>query len=689
MKQLVFTLFILFCGTGFLSAQRTISGTVSDEAGVRLIGANVIAKNSTEVGTITDVDGAFSLKVPSGTQILVVSYTGYESREVTLGTSDVVNITLSEGRLLEEVVVTALGIKRDKSNLGYSVGQITSNELVTGRTTNVTNALVGKVAGVRVSGSGGSFTGSGIIVRGFTTFLGSNQPLYVVDGIPIDNSGGGTPLQTGSSLSNRAIDLNQEDIENISVLKGAGATTLYGSRGAAGVILITTKKGKKNQKNSITYTANYASQEVNRIPDYQNTYGQGTGGAFNATAISSWGPKIDGRKVTLPSDYRAAGIGDSVALTAYPKNVEELFRKGFNMQHNLSFQGGSDKSTYRLSMGYLQDQGVFDNNRLNRYNVGLNAAQDITSKLNAAVSINYSSNSSKRTLQGNQLSNPLFRSWFTPRSWDLTGLPWQTATGAQLHYDPAVDNPRWSIYNNLNDDNTDRILGNVNLTYKMNSWLTANYKIGVDNFTFATKSYDQIGIRGGGSTSNGPTGAIRETSDIVRNINSYLSLSAAKHLNEDFEVMGVVGHEVINERRDAYSLIGRGLIVPGLRNLSTNTTAFTPAYGLSKRRIVGVFGNLTTIYKNFATVDVSLRNDWNSTLPITANSYLYYSFAGTLNLDRSFSTLKSNTVNLLKLEGNFGRTGKGEISYMLQILIMVQLVELMDLVRLLYFHLTH
>jgi len=292
-----------------------------------LIGANVVAKENVEVGTITDIDGNYKLQIPASVATLVFSYTGYETKEIIIGTDNVLNVTLAEGNILEEVVVTALGIKRDKSNLGYSVGQINSEELVLGRTTNVTNALVGKVAGIRVSGSGGSFTGSGVIVRGFTTFLGSNQPLYVVDGIPIDNSGGGTALQSGSSQSNRAIDLNQDDIENISVLKGAGATTLYGSRGASGVILITTKKGKKNQKNSITYTANYATQEVNRTPDYQNTFGQGTGGNFNAAAISSWGPKIDGRKVTLPADYRAAGVGDSVALLHILKMLKNYLEK--------------------------------------------------------------------------------------------------------------------------------------------------------------------------------------------------------------------------------------------------------------------------------------------------------------------------------------------------------------------------
>ncbi len=410
----------------------------------------------------------------------------------------------------------------------------------------------------------------------------------MVDGIPIDNSGGGTPLQAGSSLSNRAIDLNQEDIENISVLKGAGATTLYGSRGAAGVILITTKKGRKNQKNAVTYSANYALQDVNRTPDYQNTYGQGAGGVFNPAAISSFGPKIAGQRVALPASYRASKlVGDSTNLTAFPNNVTDLFRTGANMQHNLSFQGGTNNSGYRLSVGYLDDQGVLDNNRLKRYNIGLNATHDLTEKLSAGISINYTQNSSDRTLQGNQLSNPLFRSWLTPRSWNLTGLPWQDANGNQLHYDAAVDNPRWTIANNLNDDKITRILGNFNLRYKLNSWLTADYKLGVDNFAFSRSSYDQIGIRGGGSTQNGATGGIRERRDIVNNINSYITLAANKKLNSDFELFAVLGQETVNEYRSNTDLIGRGIIVRNNRNLNSNTVTYTPFNEVLQKRYQG------------------------------------------------------------------------------------------------------
>jgi TonB-linked SusC/RagA family outer membrane protein len=659
MKQVVFSLLIVFFSVSMTYAQSRVTGKVTDVAGEALIGASVTVKENPTVGTITDIDGMYEMVVPSGGQTLVFSYTGYNTKEMAIGGASVVNISLEEGKLLDEVVVTALGIRKDKSNIGYSVGQVNEEDLKVARATNLTNSLVGKIAGVRTTGSGGSFTGSSIIVRGFTTFLGSNQPLMVVDGIPIDNSGGNTPLQAGSSLSNRAIDINQEDIESISVLKGAGATTLYGSRGAAGVILITTKKGKKNQKNSVNYNVNFAFQEVNRMPDYQNTYGQGVGGNFNATAISSWGPRMDGRRVALPAAYQQAGVGDSVAFVAHPDNVADLFRRGSNMQHNLSFQGGTDKSSYRLSLGYLDDQGVLDNNRLKRYNVTLNSNHEITSRLTAGLNVTYSNNSSQRTLQGNQLSNPLFRSWFTPRSWDLTGLPYQDAAGNQLHYDPIVDNPYWTIYNNLNDDNIDRVIGNINLRYKLNSWINAEYKLGVDNFSYFRSAYDQIGIRGGGSTQNGPTGGIREFRDIVRNMNSFLSITGQKSITDDLEMIFLIGQETVSDRRHNSDIIGRNLIVRDLRNLSTNTTAFNPTFSIEQRRIIGLLGNLTTIYKNFATLDLSLRNDWNSTLPQSANSYLYYSAAVSVNLLEAVPSLKSDNFNELKLRSNYGRTGKG------------------------------
>jgi TonB-linked SusC/RagA family outer membrane protein len=658
-KRLLLTAFLMLTAIFLGISQRLITGTVADQNNEPMVGASVIAKGTT-VGIITDIDGKYSLSVPADVTTLIFSFAGYKTQEVAISTSNVVDVQLAES-VLQEVVVTAFGIKKDKSNIGYSATQVNSKDLTMGHTTNITNALAAKVPGVRVSGSGGSFSSSSIIIRGYTSFTGSNQPLFVVDGISIDNSGGGNTLQTGVTNSGRAIDLNQEDIESISVLKGAAATSLYGSRAANGVVLITTKSGKSKEKQSITYSVNVAQQEVNRLPDYQNTYAQGNTGIFNPGAVASWGPKIDGRSVLLPVAYRGLnGPGDTTTtLTAYPNNVADFFQKGINMQHNLSFQGGTERSGYRLSLGYLDDNGVIDNNNLKRYNLGLNATTEITKKLTAGVSVNYSLNKSRRTPQGNQLSNPLFRSWFTPRSWDLTGRPYQNATGGNLHYD-AVDNPRWSIYNNLYDDQVDRVFGNFNLRYAFNDWLTASAKVGADNFAYSGSFYDQIGAAGQGSTVAGGIGGIREIRQNSRIINSTFLLTADKKVSQDVNLTFVLGSEILDQFNNNTDLLGRGVTVRNFRNLQANTTTPIPnSFNKWQYRLIGFFANATATYKNWATLDLAVRNDNNSILPAANNSYTYYSVAGTVNVVNALN-LKSNVLSSLKLRGNTGLVGSAK-----------------------------
>jgi TonB-linked SusC/RagA family outer membrane protein len=673
-KRLLLLLSMALLSVGSMLAQRTVSGSIKDDKGEAMVGASVIVKGTT-TGTITDIDGKFSLNVPKDATTLVVSFTGFTTKEVALGANNVLDITLEEGKVLEEAVVTAFGIKKDKSNLGYAVSTINNEELTTAHTTNITNALAAKVPGVRISGSGGSFSSSSITIRGFTSFTGSNQPLFVVDGISIDNSGGNNTLQTGVTNSSRAIDLNQEDIEAISVLKGAAATALYGSRAANGVILITTKSGKSKQKQSVTYSFNVAQQEVNRLPDYQNIYGQGNNipanalasstPTFNPAAVASWGPRIDGRSVPLPNAFKGLnGPGDtSTTFAAFPNNVADLFRKGMNTQHNLSFQGGTGIAGYRLSVGYLDDNGVLDNNRLKRYNVGLNATSEISKKLTAGVSINYSLNKSQRTGQGNQLSNPLFRTWFTPRSWDLTGRPYQSATGANLHYD-AVDNPRWTIYNNLYDDQVDRVFGNFNLRYQLTDWLSASAKVGADNFVSSASYYDQIGALGQSATVAGGIGGIREIRNVSRILNSTVVLTADKKLSEDFNLTVIAGNEVLDQFRNNTDLVGRGLTVRDFRNISNATTilpnpTLTTPYEKWQYRLVGFFANATLVYKNWATLDLAVRNDQNSILPKANNSYTYYSVAGTVNMVKALN-IKSNVLTALKLRANTGLVGSAK-----------------------------
>jgi TonB-dependent SusC/RagA subfamily outer membrane receptor len=403
-------LFLLLWGVVFFAtqaiAQRTISGKVTDDKGTPLQNVSVIVRG-TSTGTVTKADGTYSISVSANAKALIFSAVDMTTLEVSIGAGSVVDAKLkSEDKTMSEVVVTAFGIKKDKKTLGYGVTQLSGTELTQAHTTNISNAIASKIPGVRTSGSGGSFTGSSILIRGFTTFTGSNQPLYVVDGIPIDNSGGGFALQNGVPRSNRAIDINQDDVESISVLKGAGAAVLYGSRAANGVILITTKKGKAGQKNSIQYSTTYQIESVNRMPSYQNEYAQGTGGVFSASTQQSWGPRIVGQTVTNAYNPLTTLNNRTEVLQAYPNNVKEIMRQGMNWQNNIAFSGGTEKNTFRFSYGYLKNKGVLDNNELTRHNFSINASSKVNNYLTVSASGNYSNNASRRTQQGNQLSNP-------------------------------------------------------------------------------------------------------------------------------------------------------------------------------------------------------------------------------------------------------------------------------------------
>ncbi len=655
---LLFCLFLM-AASGF--AQRTIKGVVTDESGEPLIGANVVAKG-TAIGTVTDVDGAYSIIVPSEVTELTFTYTGFYPQDVAIGTLTEINAVLEEGVTIQEVVVTSFGIKKDKSNLGYNVSQLNSEELTVAHTTNITNALSAKVPGVRASGAGGSFSSSSIIIRGYTSFTGSNQPLFIVDGIAIDNTGGGSALQNGVTNSSRAIDLNQDDIESISVLKGAAATSLYGSRGANGIILVTTKSGKVRKKQNITYNFTYANQDINRLPDYQNEYGAGNNGTYNSNGLSSWGPRIDGRQVLLPTVYRGLnGPGDtSMSLQAYPDNVKDLFRTAPNMQHNLSFQGGKENYGYRLSAGYLDDQWIMDGNRLKRYNIGLNANSEITKRLTAGVSANYTHNTSVRSPQGNQLANPLFRAWFTPRSWDLTGRPFEhPVTGNNLDWGSgAHDNPYWTIKNNLYDDQVDRIFGNFNLRYEISKLLSANIKVGTDNFTSSASLYDQIGSTGGAGTSAGGRGAIRDIRAVSRILNTTALLTAQKDIGL-WDLTLVLGNEILDQFRSDAQVTGYGVTVRNFRNLNANTTTYFPVFNKWQYRLVGNFATFTAGYKNWGSIDLSARNDQNSILPQSNNNYTYYSAAIKVNLLKIIS-LNSQVLSGLSLLANTGLVGNAK-----------------------------
>lgn len=678
------TLILLIAPVAAMS-QVTVSGRVTDRAtGEPLPGTNVVLLELNR-GSSTDPNGEYVIaSVPEGTYTMIASFIGYKERRtrITVGGSNLTeNITLEPDLLgLDELVVTAFGIERDRKSLGYGAQTVGGQELALARTTNVVNALSGKVAGVRINSSNGMVgSSSSVFIRGFTTFTQSNQPLFVVDGIPIDNSGGGTALQNGVSNSNRAIDINQDDIENITVLKGPAAAVLYGSRAASGAIIITTKKGgSKNGRNVVNYSFSYAMDDVNRYPDYQNEYGQGTGGVYNPASFASWGPRFGSTTIPclpvvagVPSTCNSSavplapsvsnalsqlGLPTTGTYQAYPDNVSDLFKSGSNMQHNLSISGAHNSGNYTLSYGNLMQTGVLDNNELNRHNLRANSIFQLSDRLSASVSAQYVMSNSERTQIGNQLSNPLFRAWFLPRNYDIKNLPYKNLAGANVYFD-GVDNPFWTLENNLWSDELNRTIGNVSLDYSVNDWISVSYKAGTDFYTQTIEAYDQIGAIGGSNTSAAGQGGILNQTIKSQDFYSYLNLSANRDLTDDIKMSLLLGNEVAQLKSRSNSVIGRTLTVRDYYNIS-NASSYSPGASFSETRLIGVYGDLALSFRDYLTLNLTGRNDWSSTFAKDNRSYFYPSVALSFVATDAFEGLKSDVMNYLKLRGNIATVGR-------------------------------
>ncbi|MBL7748095.1 MAG: SusC/RagA family TonB-linked outer membrane protein, partial [Chitinophagaceae bacterium] len=478
-----------------------------------------------------------------------------------------------------------------------------------------------------------------------------------------DNSGGGSPLQNGPTVSNRLIDINPEEIESMTVLKGPSASVLYGSRGSNGIILITTKKGKAGKKAAISFSSTYSIEQVNRMPEYQNEYAQGNSGIFSAVAQTSWGPKINGQTVTTAYDPYTNTNTRTEQLAAYPNNVSDLFKNGINWQNNIAFSGGTDKNTFRFAYGHTRNTGVLANNTLTRHNFSINTSSKVNNYLTVSVTGTYSNNASRRSQQGNQLSNPLFRGWFTPRSYDLTGLAFEDAAGNQ-RYPLGEDHPYWTLKHNRYRDEINRFIGNVSFNFKLTKWLQFDYKIGTDVYSTFRHAYDQIGARGGANTTANGVGGVRETRNQYRSLNSNGYLTANKRF-KNWTVSAIAGTEFVQIYSAAAQLDGKGVIVRDFEQLS-NTTTFSPApsNGSSKQRLVGIYGDVTIGYKSIFSVSGTVRNDWSSVFKPGNWSYIYPGVVGSLNLTELIPDLKNKVIDNLKVRANYAKVGKaGDILY--------------------------
>lgn len=691
MKQSLLVLWLVLSVTGSLLAQRTITGTVTDEQGEPLIGASVLVED-TQIGTITDIDGQYTLEVPEDAQQLVFSYTGFRTETVELGASDVIDVTLVEGVVLDEAVVTAVGLEANRRQLGYSVQNVNADEVVQARETNVVNALNGKVAGVFINSSSGSpGASSNIRIRGATSINRSNSPLFVIDGVPIDNDETGNGV-AGVDQSNRAIDLNPNDIESITVLKGPAATALYGVRAANGAVIITTKKGAEG-KPRITFSANYALDEANKLPEFQNTYAQGSPVDGTPTWRGphtyegfSWGPAISDLEFSNDPNHPNAppaaaffegqylfdrngflvpsGTGDGVP--ARPYDATDFFVTGNTTDLNLSIQGGTEQARYFFSAGHLASNGIVPNSEWSRTSVRVNADADLTDKLNVGLSANYVNSGGFRIQRGSNLNGVMLGLLRNTPTFDIgNGKSGQAAAddpdtyvlpgGAQRSYRAGVyDNPYWTVNKNPFEDNVNRIIGYGSIGYEFTPWLNLSYKLGVDHYTDRRNNAFDINPSYAGF--NWSPGSVFQDFRSSTDLNSDLLLQFNRQLSDKFSLSAVVGHnywetKVVNQGTDGFTLAA-----PDFYHIS-NATDIQGSETISQRKLMGVFGTADLNFADYLFLNLSARNDWSSTLPKGANDFQSYSASLGFAFTEALGLQNSTLLPYGKLRVSYGKVG--------------------------------
>ena len=697
-----------FCSASMAFAQnKTITGTVTArEDGLPIPGATVKLQGTT-TGAQTNANGKYSLSVPAGSK-LAFSFIGYTTQIITVGAQTTIDVTLvSDAKALSEVVVTANAIVREKRSLGYSAPTVKADELTEGGSASAISALTGRVAGVNITSTSASpGSSSRIVLRGGSSISGNNQALMVVDGLPIDNSSitGGADSRSSVDFGNRGNDINPDDIASITVLKGPAAAALYGSRASNGALIITTKSGKKNtEKTSINFNSQNTFSSILKLPDLQNEYGQGYYDDPTANPVTyindprengSWGAPFTG--VVQPWGQEIDGVQQTKAYSAVKNNLKDFFTTGYAADNNLSFSGGSDKSTFFLGLNALNSNGILPGNSdsYNKYGVRFNGNTDFSNKFSAGISINYSNVSNSQAAGGQNASSVYNNLLQTPRDipisqlQDLTnkynGYGYTDANGiahpnSYGYYGAYVLNPYFVLQNFKNLSNVNRVTGNVNLGYKPLNWLNITERIGVDNISdrrrFITPKYNFVPAD---TESGNYSAADRQTNVGAYQIDQYnitefvhdLMVTASHKFNEDFQGSFMVGNNIrqrgTSTTQTSTNTSG-GLVVPGWYNLAnSNGPVNVITDNISKRRLVGLYADLNLSYKSLIFLEGTARNDWSSTLPVQNNSFFYPSVSGSFVFSELLkSTSLANVLSYGKLRSSWAQVGNDTDPYQL------------------------
>ena len=636
--------FLLFMGMQAAIAQQEVRGTVTDASdGSKLPGVSVVVQGTT-IGTITDVSGRYQLQVPEGYNTLEFRFVGMQNLTVNIDGRTVIDAAMDPDIMgLDEVVVTAIGISREKKALGYSVQDVSGEELTRNNNAQLINSLTGRVAGVQVTSSSGAAGGASYItIRGSRSIIGNNEPLFVVDGVPIDNSSapandGLDDDVAGVARSNRAIDLNPEDIATVSVLKGGAATALYGLRAANGAVVITTKKGEittGTRKVNVNFSQSVGFDQISQVIPLQKKYAQGLFGQWGSGNTFSWGPRID---TTLYSkdpevwqnpgfDVNGAIVGQNSPYadpTLGPVETFDhfdFFRTGVTSQSNISFSGGSDVAKFFASASYTNQNGIIPNNNWERMTVLLSGEARISNKISVSGQANYIESGGDRIQQGSNTSGVMLGLVRTPPTFD-NSAGWKFDDGTQRTYRGGVgyDNPYWTANENVYNDKVKRIIGNVAFNYIPTDWLSFTWRLGTDFYSRYAK--DQVAV----FSRTAPDGQVYLDQFHKRDFNSDFLVNFNKRINDDWGITATLGHNMYENYGSRLTVTANGLELPNFYSI-TNTSEINSWSETIRVRRAGIFYDIGFDWRSTFFLNTTGRWDWSTTLSSEEVPFFYPSF---------------------------------------------------------------
>lgn len=672
-------LFLLALAIGVIQGAAqvtTVRGIVTtEEDGEPVIGASVIVKG-TSLGTVTDVNGRFELSglPPSATRLLI-SYISLMAKEVAIAPQ--VSVTLkSDTHLLDEVVVTALGISREKKALGYTAQEVKQNALVQGKDNNLLNSLSGKIAGVRITNTQGDVGSSRIVIRGETSIAGENQPLFIVDGIPVDNSQLNA-RSSGRDFKNAIADLNPEDIKTLTVLKGPNAAALYGARAAHGAIVITTKGGDKRQKGiGITLHSSTQVSFVATLPEFQNLFGQGAGGRFsyvdgkgagvNDGVDESWGPRLDIGLLIPQFDSPLDADGNRVATpwVSHPNNVRDYFRMGISTNSGISVARGDDKYQFRVGYNYEKQVSIVPDVGTNKTNISLNTDYHLAKWIVVGATANYivytaPSLPGSATPSGSNVrsNSPMLQFLWFGRQVDTNSLKADYTRNWNSSY---YDNPFWSASYNTQSQERHRLIGDLHAEFRLTDGLNVRFRTSTDWYNDRRKSKVKWGSAGAGS----PYGSYAEDAYTVKENNTEVLATYIKQLNKNWGIDALLGFNVRNKQYENNYQAAPRLAVADLYTLTNSRDPLISSNDFYRLRQYGLYGSIQLDYRRWAFLNITGRNDWSSTLPVDNNSYFYPSVTASVLLSEAFGW-RSKAVNYLKIRGGWSQVGADANPYQL------------------------